>query len=423
MIDRIDPAPDGLRPPAASEFRLYRMALLAALLGIAAGISSTWFYSAGLFIKPLQDSFGWSRTAITVAGLTGSIATALAAPLTGALADRFGPRGVCTVSLLAVAAYFHLLSRIGPSVLTFILLGTAMAVLTAGSTPVTFTRIVAARFARHRGLALGIALSGAGITGTILPRLLVPHIAEHGWRSGYQALAITVLAATPVFWWLATRDAAQPRPAGSARSAGMLVEGEGATMGFALRSRTFWIVTATFLLAALAIGGFIAHLVPLLSDHGIAPVTAGGIAALVGLFVIVGRIATGVAIDRLPVRVVASSVLLIAAAGCMLLFVGGTALAPVAAACVGLALGTEMDLVGFLAARHFGLRNYGSLYGLLFSVFVIGMAASPVLYALVHDAHGGYGPALVGAAVLLLAAAAFASRIPELPAWPARPRP
>lgn len=419
MIDRIDEAPGGLRPRAANEFGLYRMALLAALLGIAAGISSTWFYSAGLFIKPLQDGFGWSRTAITIAGLTGSIATALAAPLTGALADRFGPRRVCTVSLLAVAAYFHLLSRIGPSVLTFILLGTAMAVLTAGSTPVTFTRIVAARFARNRGLALGIALSGAGITGTILPRLLVPYIAEHGWRSGYQALAIAVLAATPVFWWLATRDAAQPRSAGSA---GMLVEGEGATMGFALRSRTFWIITATFLLAALAIGGFIAHLVPLLSDHGIAPVTAGGIAALVGLFVIVGRIATGVAIDRLPVRVVASSVLLIAAAGCMILFVGGTALAPVAAACVGLALGTEMDLVGFLAARHFGLRNYGSLYGLLFSVFVIGMAASPVLYALVHDAHGGYGPALAGAAVLLLVAAAFASRIPELPAWPARPR-
>ncbi|MFP3648842.1 hypothetical protein SB822_59390, partial [Paraburkholderia sp. SIMBA_054] len=62
-------------------------------------------------------------------------------------------------------------------------------------------------------------------------------------------------------------------------------------------------------------------------------------------------------------------------------------------------------------------------YGLLFSVFVIGMAASPVLYALVHDARGSYGPALAGAAMLLLAAAALASRIPELPAWQAGTRP
>ncbi len=102
-----------------------------------------------------------------------------------------------------------------------------------------------------------------------------------------------------------------------------------------------------------------------------------------------------------------------AALGCLLLATVGVDFAYVAAAMVGLALGAEVDLIGYITARQFGLKAYGAVYGLLYSTFLIGMAFSPLLYASSFDLLGSYRAALYAASALLTLAVLLLSRMPQ----------
>ena len=87
----------------------------------------------------------------------------------------------------------------------------------------------------------------------------------------------------------------------------------------------------------------------------------------------------------------------------------GRALA--AAVSLGLALGCEMDMIGFLATRYFGLRRFGELYGYLFAVLAAGSALGPLLMGVAFDRFGSYNPLLAVFVVALALAAGLVSRL------------
>jgi MFS family permease len=78
---------------------------------------------------------------------------------------------------------------------------------------------------------------------------------------------------------------------------------------------------------------------------------------------------------------------------------------------MGLGLGTESDLIAFLVSRYFGQRAFGELYGYFFMVFGIGSSLGRMLGGLVFDMAGSYTPALIGAAVVLVAAVTLVNRL------------
>ncbi len=264
--------------------------VLAAFIGIAFGISAIYFYTTGFFIKPLQAEFGWSRTEVSLAMIGGTIATAVASPLVGALVDRIGARLVGCISLLCLSLGFLALSRLGPSIWAFALLSLLISMGGSGTSPVTFTRMIAARFSRARGIALGLALSGTGVAGALVPRLFGPYIETAGWRAGYQVLFLAVLIAAPIVWVLGRRNDSDRTGAAA----------PGLSFSAVVASSLFRRLAIAFVATALAIGGFIVHLVPLLTDAGFSVATAGQVAMTVGVFVIVGRLGCGYALDRLP---------------------------------------------------------------------------------------------------------------------------
>ena len=75
-----------------SEFARGWPLLLGAGLGIAAGLSSLYFYAVGIFIKPLAAEFGWSPGQASIGVLLGRLGAAAASPVIGRLVDRFGTR-------------------------------------------------------------------------------------------------------------------------------------------------------------------------------------------------------------------------------------------------------------------------------------------------------------------------------------------
>ncbi|GAA5061621.1 MFS family permease [Thermocatellispora tengchongensis] len=389
------PAPLG----AGAEFRRHWRALTAATVGIGAGVAVLPFYTNGLFVPELEAEFGWTRAQLSALQLAGSTITILTAPLVGMVVDRLGVRLPATISMGALGLAYFLLSASGPSFLGYLAIWVLMYLLAAASTAVSFTRTVNERFDRGRGLALGIALGGAGLVAFVVPQLLGARIAEN-WRSGYQILGAAVLAAALVVLLLMPRRGAGTTTAPAARE----------RIAPVLRGALFARLALAFLALALAVGGMTVHLVPMLRDAGVSTASAATTAGLVGIAVIVGRVGVGLLVDRLFAPRVAAAVLLLAALGYVALLAGGPALAAAAAVGVGLALGAEVDLIGYLTARYYGLARYSRMFGVFYAVFMLGVGASPLMMAWLLAVTGGYtAPLLVAVALLALAAALLLS--------------
>ncbi|MDB5364841.1 MAG: transporter [Rhodospirillales bacterium] len=382
---------------APGEFRRGWPVLLSALVGTGVGVVSLPYYTSGLFVRPLQESFGWSRTEIAGALTCGSLVLTASGPLVGKLVDSVGVRPVALVSLLLLALGFVVMTQVGPSPASFIAAFGLLTLLGAGTSPVTFTRAVTGWFDRRRGLALGIVLVGPGIAGAIAPPLLSRLIDAQGWQAGYLALAAAAAVSLPLIAF--ARDG---RSGTATRTAPA-----GMGFGAALRSAVLWKLALAALFAASAIVALLAHFVPLLIDGGVPAQRAASYASVIGISVVVSRIVVGFLLDRLFAPAVAAVVFVAAASAFLLLAVGGVGAALPAAAILGVALGVEGDVIAYLTSRYFGLRAYGRIFGLVYGAFLVGGALSPLAAGWVFDRLGSYQPALYGGAVLLLAAAAL----------------
>ncbi len=385
----------------AAEFRRAWRVVLASAFGAGTGAVPLAFYSFGAFVGPLSQAFGWSRAAITAAPLFLTIGGLVAGVAAGALADRFGARRIALWSQLALVAAFVAMSQLPASLPLFYLGYAAIAVLGAGTMTMTWSRAICGWFVSARGLALGLSLIGTGLIGALMPSFIGWLTAAGGWRSAYLGLAaLPLLLGFP----LTLAFFREPAP----RGAGAMVAPE-AGHGFAeaLRTRCFWQMALAFFIVAVAIASVIVHAVPLLTDRGIGKGTAAALAGLIGIAVTIGRLISGALLDHVRGPLVAFGMFVLPALSCVLLVYAGDNLwlCGIAIALVGLAGGAEHDIAAYFCAGFFGRRNYGAIYGLLYTLYGVGSGIGPLLAGRAHDATGNYNQALLaGAAMFALSA-------------------
>ncbi len=404
---------------AASEFRHGWTTLLASAAGACAGLTGLAFYTFGLFVKPLSEAFGWTRGEITLGMSFITLGTVLTAPLVGWLIDRYGVRKVAGPSLLGIALAFVLVSRVGPSLAGFYGACFAVAVLGCATSPVSWTRAVSERFVQARGLALGLTLLGSAAAGLVGVPAVQWLIINHGWRSGYLGIAAFCAAgAFPLVMFLLR---ARPAATGAVAAANTAIAAPatGNTLREALRSPAFWTIAIAILVLITAQSGTIIHLVPLLTDRGLAPVEAAGLAGVMGISVFVSRVVVGGLLDRFSPPLVAGLTLLAPVVSMVILaFCGDDRFAiTIAVLLLGLAAGAEIDFLSFFAARHFGMRAYGRIYGWLFAMFSMGNGIGAPLVGALYDSTGGYQVAIWGAAGLFLSGAALFGSLGFRPIW------
>lgn len=373
--------------------------VLGANLGIAVGVAAIPAQSISVFMRALQADFGWTRADISFGPTILVGVLALVSPLLGWVTDRVRTTWICVIGLVALAISLLLFSRIGPDVRLYYAGCAAIAIVASGAGTVPYARAVSASFVRGRGLALGIAMVGTGISMMLVPVLLAPYAARVGWRQGYVTLALIVALATPVVGILmshappvAKRDAPDQ-------------ERRGIPFHVALRGRTFWTLAASFFLIPLSLGGMQLHLLSFLADGGVKPGTAGLIAGITGLVQIISRLLSGWLVDHIFAPRLAATIMTMAAicmAGLALFGAPAAALGPIA---FGLAMGAEIDLVGYLTARYFGMRAYGRIYGLLYAACLVGASSSLVFYGAIFDSAKSYAPALYAASCMLFVSA------------------
>ncbi len=393
------------------EFGQGGIVLLACFVGIGVGFSSLNYYTAGIFLTAYENEFGWSRSLISAQGLVGVIALIVLSPIVGGLIDRVGTRIVASASLFLYGLSFLLISKYLDSVASFLILSLVSAVVASGSTPVTFTKSITGWFDKSRGVALGIGLVGTGITAFIAPIYLTRLIEQEGWRYGAICLSVVVLTGA-IIVAIFVRD--NPNAFLDGRQLKRQTM-ERTIATYSRFSNVFWLLALVFFLVAFAVSGLIVHFIPMLVDSGLSLEEAGRFAAVIGIAVIIGRLLIGFLIDNFFAPRVAFVVFIAAAIALTIFSIYGQRVGILAALAIGLTMGAEVDLISFLTSRYFNLKSYGKTYGALYSIFIVGAAASPVLMGALFDSYGSYSKALLASILALIFSAVAILFLPKYP--------
>ena len=377
--------------------------VIACGLCLMLSVGTLLLYSFGVFVRPLAAEFHWTRAQISLALTIGQLTVAVASPIWGFFVDRFGPRRVLVSSIIGLSLGFGSLALLTPHLWHLYLVFAIFTLVGAGSSPVGYAAVLVRSFERHLGLALGLALMGIGLGASLLPSFAQTLVGSYGWRVGYAVMGITTLVVTLPAALFATRNARLPLPA-SVRA--------NVSIGPMLLTRAFTLMCAIFILLAMA-SGTLAHLVPMMIDRGIAPAAAARYAGLAGIAVIAGRGGIGWLLDRVnAARLLAGIALSMLAAVLLLLYGHGAPAGYLAALLLGSVLGAEVDFTAFLVRRYFGNAAFGRLYGIAFGLFSAGVGVGTLLLGLSFDRFGGYRPALMLFAVLVVVAAAATFALP-----------
>jgi predicted MFS family arabinose efflux permease len=367
-------------------------------------------FTFGVFLKPLMADMGWQRGTASFALSFGGIVSAVAVPVIGWMMDRWSIRRVALPGIVLYALAMGLLGLSPHSLLGFTILFAVAEGFSAIQTPIGYAKAIAAWFDRRRGLALGIAMSGVGLGGFVMPQLAEALIERVGWRGAYPALGLLtlVIAFPTVALWIR-----EPGPGEGEHHAlaGATARPPGLTVREAAATSRFWTLLAIFFLVAIALNGTVAHVVPLLTDAGLSPAKAAATMGIFGLATMTGRLLAGYLVDRFFAAHVASVLFLAPIAGFALLASAAGALPAFGVTLVGLGLGTEIDLIAFLTSRYLGQRAFGQIYGFCFMLFGLGSSFGRYIGGAVYDLAGSYNPALIGAGVALVIAVALVYRL------------
>lgn len=359
-------------------------------------------YTLGLFIKPLNQEFGWDRASISAAGGLGAISSAIAIPFVGWLIDRWGIRTVLLPIILLAASSIALIALTPNSVAIFMLLFAITGLLGSGQGPLGYAKCVSAWFDDRRGLALGITMSGIGLGAALVPQYAQWLIGNFGWRTAYVGLGfLTLMVAFPAVFLFINEPGTEKATTGAARVPAAENRLPDLEVREVLGGRRFWLIAFALMLVSTVTQGMVVHTVPLLTDKGYSPETAAALMIAVGLSTMAGRLLSGYLVDRIFAPYVAAAFFLLPCLGIYLL---ESTISPVAGiVSLGLASGTEIDMIGFLTSRYFGMKRFGQLYGYLFASFVVGSAFGPYMMGLAFERLHSYEPALwsFGAFMLL----------------------
>jgi OFA family oxalate/formate antiporter-like MFS transporter len=373
------------------ELRTHWRALLGCALAASMGTVGLHAYTSGAFVSAMVEQAGYTREQMSLATLFLSATCAVTVPLAAMLMDRFGALRIITFAVIGEAFGFALLGAM-PEVFEAYAAGVViLAVLGVGTTPPGFARIVASRFDRKRGLALGLMISGLAITAITAPSWATWIVNAAGWRAGYWVLAALVLLLGLSGVWLIRSDERH-----AARNAHTTAHPARTSKGdwSALRQPLFWLLLIGFLAPGFFSGGYLLHLISLLKDRGFTPAEAAQIQGLMGFTIFIGRIASGAALDRFRAQYVAAVAFTISGLGCALLLTSNPLLVSIASLAIGLTIGAELDIMAYVIARYFGLDSFGRLYGLAYAGLIVASGASPLMIAMVAS-DGGYSSALV----------------------------
>jgi MFS family permease len=361
--------------------------------------------SLSVFLQPMSEAMGWSRTGISTAALITWLCMGISAFVWGALSDRFGTRavvlsggvllglGLVTASRAATLGQFQLLFGV--------LVGAA-----AGSFYAPLTATTTRWFTRNRSLAVALVSAGLSLGSTTVGPLARWLITSYDWRTAM--LVIGDLA------WLLIIPAAllvrEPPPSTDPVAiAAAATDGPGFTVGQALTSPQFAAIALAFFACCAAHSGPIFHMITHAIDHGVSAMAATTVLSVAGLASLSGRIICGLVADRIGAkRMLLIGLSMQAVAVSLYVFTNTLGSFYALAILFGFSYGGVMPLYAILIREYFGARIMGTTFGAVSAISTLGMALGPWAGGWLYDTLGGYFWLYMGSFGIGLGAVAIA---------------
>jgi MFS family permease len=378
----------------------------------------------GVFIKPIEAEFGWTRQQLSGAAALSLFVLGAVGPAVGWLADIWGPRRVMLLAAATLGVGTILASFVAHLWQLYASAGVLMAIGAGGLSMATISTIAARWFVARRGLILGV-LGGAMSAGQMLVvplSMVIIHL--YGWRSSFLWLGIGVLVVALPLILAFVRDDPKDmglEPYGKGTPAGKAFGGatdeRRVPVSEAMGVPAFWLLAITFFVCGYTSNGLVlTHLIPHAAEHGFSEMHAAQALGLMGAMNIVGTVLSGWICDRygrkgpLAFYYGVRGLSLI-----FLLYVWNVPSLHIFAAIFGLNYISTVPPTTTMTANIFGRLSVGALSGWIFFSHQVGSAIGAWAGGAIFDATGSYSWAFLSAAVMAFVAAGLSLLIKEVP--------
>jgi MFS family permease len=374
-------------------------------------------FTLGVFLKPIEDSMGWSRSGIGAIGFFNWIVMGAGGVLSGFVSDRFGTRRVVLAGAGLLGLGLMLSSHVQQVWQFYVTFGLLVgAGVSAFYVPLTVLAIK--WFEARRGMAAAVVSSGNGLGILALAPLSRWLINEFDWRVAFTVLgAVAWVVVLPCAWLLRQPVGARVSVRGSGSAGATRVSVDWGSAGgisgppqlnMPFATWPFWAIALTHFCCCAAHSGPLFHLVSHAMDQGVARMTAAGMLGASGLTSMFGRIGAGTVADRVGAkRTLLAALALQAVLIFLYLFATGAGALYAVSLVFGVAYGGAMPLYALVTRECFGERVLGTAYGAVFFISCIGMGLGSYAGGAIHDLLGSYdwlflGSFAIGAMAVVL---------------------
>lgn len=378
-----------------------------ALTGLGHGFVA---FAVSALVKPLSDELGVGRGSVASAIGVGRLVSGLAAPMAGAVADRYGPLRSVLLGLALSAVGFFLLRSIASLTGLIMVWGVLISAGASFAFTVALDKLVVSSLQQRRGLALATRLSLAGLVTTLLIPVVSWGLNEYGWRTVSLLWSLLLTAFIPLVCWL-FGERGRPSDPGAEEVAdsgavSRSVSAAPTVWWEIFQSPVYWVIALGFMMLAGTNTGLTVHLVPMVTDLGHSVGLAAGALSSLVLLSIPARMGVGIWVDRLQKHTLflVFAGLMVAESLVLFWFASSASTLSLLAALLMLSIATGATtlVVLVLVSRLFGVERFGFLQGSLMFFQIPGTAVAPILLGLVHDQTQSYTLAITALAIALL---------------------
>ncbi len=386
--------------------------VMAAAVGLFMSFNPIVTYSFGVFLLQLSGELGWTRGQISLAYSISMLAFAVSQPFVGRIVDRYGARRVVVPAVCIFGASFASLSLLTSNLAHFYAVFLVIGLVGGGTTSVVYLGVLSRWFVRRRGIALGLALAGNGLSAFVMPTLSQLLVDSLGWRNAYLALGVMCVAVTIPTVALLLRETPQSMGLEPDDQPPASLPPKQASPGLApslsgheaIRTFTFWLIVVPFFMMSTVLVGCMTHLVPMLTDRGIAAQNAAFALSSLGGATLVGRIAVGYLLDWFFAPRIAMALFSLGLLGLFILWSEAPgSMAYLSAFIIGCAASADTTLP-YMVTKFFGLKAFGEIFGWVVACNVVGWMAGPAILGFAFDWMHSYRSMLGALMVVLLTA-------------------
>ena len=371
-------------------------------------------FSIGLYFKPLETEFNWSRTQISIAISISMIVFGIFQPIVGRLIDKLGPKKVIASSVFILGLSLSLMKYISNLWEFYLVFGVLAGLGFSGSTVLSNSVVVSSWFTNRRGKALGILSAGVNVGQMFILPISMYVILSYGWRFSFSLIGgILLLVILPLILLFIRNN---PHTDNKLNSDSQ-IHGNKQDITYFLKTKPFWLLFLSFYTCGFTAHGIFMHFPIFVAEYGVSEMDAATLIGMVGGISIIGVLVMSFLFDRIGGKNPLASTYLLRSFSVLLLilfiYVNNILILYIFVLLYGFSYFATVPLVSGLTRKIYGQSVMGSLLGLIWFSHALGQSSGPFLAGVLYDYTGSYFSIYVISSFILLIASILSYMIKE----------